>query len=132
MNRSLPLVRLLDRRARALRRHLAAAIAGRDIGVHQARVASRRLREALPVLINGLSGTKSGKARRKIRRLTAALGEVRELDVALLLVDELADRPDVPAAALAEVRAQVIEERERRRQAMLKRLEHIDVAKLDR
>jgi CHAD domain-containing protein len=132
MNRSLPLIRLLERRARALRRHLAAAVAGRDTGVHQARVASRRLREALPVLVEGLSGAKGGKARRKIRRLTAALGEVRELDVTLLVIDELAERPNVPATALSEVRAQVIEERERRRGAMLKRLEHVDTHKLDR
>ena len=123
MNRSLPLVRLLDRRSRALRRQLAAAIAGKDAGVHQARVASRRLREALPVLTEGLHQTKAGKARRKIRRLTEALGTVRELDVTLHLIDELGERPAVPRAALAEVRALVIEERERRRVVMLKRLE---------
>jgi CHAD domain-containing protein len=132
MNRSLPLVRLVDRRARALRRHLAAAVAGKEAGVHQARVASRRLREALPVLTEGLSHTKSGKAQRKIARLTAALGEVRELDVTLLLIDELTERPHMPAAALSEVRAQVIEAREQRRHAMLKRLGHVDTTKLDR
>jgi CHAD domain-containing protein len=132
MNRSLPLIRLLDRRTRALRRQLAAAVAGKEAGVHQARVASRRLREALPVLTVGLTHSKGGKARRKIRRLTDALGGVRELDVTLGLIDELTDRPSVPAAALSEVRAQVIEERERRRQAMLKRLEHVDISKLDR
>ena len=41
---------LLERLARALKRHLPAAIAGDDTAVHQARVASRRLREAVPVL----------------------------------------------------------------------------------
>jgi len=132
MNRSLPLVRLLERRARALRRHLAAAVAGKESGVHQARVASRRLREALPVLTAGLAHTKGGKARRKVARLTAALGEVRELDVTLLVIDELSERANVPATALSEVRAQVIEAREERRQVMLKRLEHVDTAKLDR
>jgi CHAD domain-containing protein len=132
MNRSLPLVRMLARRGRALRRHLAAAVAGKEAGVHQARVASRRLREALPVLTEGLSHTKGGKAQRKIRRITAALGEVRELDVTLLLIDELTERPHVPAAALSEVRAQVIEARERRRKTMLKRLASVDTSKLDR
>ena len=135
MNRppaSLTLVRLLERRTRALKRQLAAAIVGHDTGVHQARVASRRLREALPVLTEGLLHTKAGKANRKIRRLTQALGTVRELDVTLHLIDELADRPTVPRGALAEVRAQVIEEREQRRAVMLDRLEHIDSAKLGR
>lgn len=126
------LVRLLQRRTRALNRQLAAAIAGKDTGVHQARVASRRLREALPVLTEGLQHTKVGKAKRKIRRLTQALGTVRELDVTLHLIDELAERPAVPAPALGEVRARVIEEREERRKVMLERLEHVDAAKIRR
>jgi CHAD domain-containing protein len=132
MNRSLPLVRLLERRARALRRQLAAAVAGKDTGVHQARVASRRLREALPVLTDGLHHTRSGKAERKVRRLTQALGTVRELDVTLHLIDELGERPGVPRAALADVRALVIEEREARRAIMLERLKGIDTSKLSR
>jgi len=132
MTRSLPLVRLLERRTRALRRQLVAAVAGKDTGVHQARVASRRLREALPVLTDGLQHTKSGKAQRKIRRLTEALGTVRELDVTLHLIDELAERPAVPQAALREVRALVIEEREQRRAVMLDRLKEIDQDKLTR
>jgi CHAD domain-containing protein len=132
MNRPSPLVRLLERRTRALRRQLAAAIAGKDVGVHQARVASRRLREALPVLTEGLQHTGAGKARRKIRRLTQALGSVRELDVTLHLIDEIGDRPGIPRAALVEVRAQVIEDRERRRSVMLERLESVDTDKLAR
>jgi CHAD domain-containing protein len=132
MNPPTALVQLLDRRARALRRHLGAAVAGKDRGVHQARVASRRLREALPVLTSGLHHTKRGKAGRKLRHLTNALGGVRELDVTLHLIDELAERAAVPRSALMEVRAQVIEEREQRRNVMLKRLDHVDTAKLDR
>lgn len=130
MNRSLPLVRLLERRARALKRQLANAVAGKDTGVHQARVASRRLREAIPVLTDGLSHTKANKAQRKIRRITQALGTVRELDVTLHLIDELADRPAVPQNALGEVRALVIEEREQRRETMLARLKDVNTDKL--
>ena len=135
MNRpsaSSALVRLLERRTRALRRQLAAAIAGKDTGVHQARVASRRLREALPVLTEGLHHTKAGKANRKIRRLTQALGTVRELDVTLHLIDELTERSDIPRVALGEVRALVMEEREQRRSVMLHRLDAVDAAKLAR
>ena len=132
MNRSLPLVRLLERRSRALNRHLTAAVGGKDAGVHQARVASRRLREALPVLTDGLHGTKAGKAQRKLRRLTQALGAVRELDVTLHLIDELAERRGIPKLALADVRAHVIEERERRRAVMDQRLGQVNTAKLKR
>ncbi len=126
MNRSLPLVRLLERRTQALKRQLANAVAGKDTGVHQARVASRRLREALPVVTEGLTHTKAGKAQRKIRRVTQALGTVRELDVTLHLIDELAERPSVPQSALGEVRALVIEEREQRRETMLTRLKDVN------
>jgi CHAD domain-containing protein len=132
MNGTLPLVRLLERRTRALKRSLSAAVKGDGTGVHQARVASRRLREAVPVLTEGLRGSKAGKARRKIRRLTRALGAVRELDVTLHLIDELAQRPGTPKPALAEVRAHVIEAREKRREVMHERLEDVDIDKLSR
>jgi CHAD domain-containing protein len=123
---------LLQRLARALKRHLPQAVAGNDRGVHQARVTSRRLREAVPVLATGLKGSKSGKARRKIRRLTRALGTVRELDVTMQLLDELARSPQVSRTAVEDVRARVVKERDSRRKLMLERLEGVNVEKLDR
>jgi CHAD domain-containing protein len=127
-----PTTRLLERLARALKRHLPKAVAGNHVGVHQARVASRRLREAVPVLSTGLKGSKAGKATRKIRRLTRALGTVRELDVTLTLLDELASESEVSRTAVEEVRAHVIRERDVRRAVMLKRLAHVDADKLGR
>jgi CHAD domain-containing protein len=124
--------RLLQRAARALKRHLPSAVAGNDRGVHQARVASRRLREAVPVLATGLKGGKAGKARRKIRRLTRALGTVRELDVTLRILDELARADGVPRPAVEAVRARVIEELDSGRDAMLKRLGRVNLDKLHR
>jgi len=124
--------RLLLRRAHALRRHLPAAVAGEDIGVHQARVATRRLREAVPVLATGLRGSKAGKARKKIRKLTRALGAVRELDVTLHLVEELMQVQHLPRPALEELRRHVIQERDRRREVMLARLETVNTDKLER
>ena len=123
---------LLTRRAQALRRHLPSAIAGDDTGVHQARVASRRLREALPVLAGDLKQSKAAHACKKIRRLTRALGTVRELDVSLGLLDELAASDDLSRPALQDVRLHVVEERERKREEMLARLADVDHEKLDR
>jgi CHAD domain-containing protein len=123
---------LLERRARALKRHLPAAIEGDGIGVHQARVASRRLREAVPVLAEDVRGAKAKKAHEKIRKLTRALGAVRELDVTLKVLDDLAAGDTLPRPALEEVRAHVVEEREQRRATMLKRLDRVKVDKLDR
>ncbi len=125
-----PTTRLLQRLSRALKRHLPQAIKGDDRSVHQARVTSRRLREAVPVLATGLKGSKAGKARRKIRRLTRALGTVRELDVTRLLLDELARSPHVSRSAVEDVRARVIAERDARRKVMLQRLERVNTDKL--
>jgi CHAD domain-containing protein len=90
------------------------------------------LREAVPVLTSGVKGAKAGKARRKIRRLTRALGTVRELDVTLQILDEMADAGRVPRAAVADVRAHVLAERDRRWPVMLERLDRLDPAKLGR
>jgi CHAD domain-containing protein len=123
---------LLQRLSRELKRHLSHAVAGDDLGVHQARVTSRRLREAVPVLATGLTGSKAGKAERKIRRLTRALGSVRELDVTVQLLDELARSPYVSRDAVEDVRARVMKERDTKRKTMLERLEDVNVEKLER
>jgi CHAD domain-containing protein len=115
-----------------LKRHLPDAVAGDDHGVHQARVATRRLREVVPVLASGLKHSKAGKARRKIRRLTRALGAVRETDVTLQILAELAQAGQLPRTAIEEVRAHVITERDRRRTVMLHRLDRVDIDKLAR
>ena len=84
------------------------------------------------MLATGLKGSKAGKARRKIRRLTRALGTVRELDVTMQLLDELARSAHVSRTAVEDVRARVMKERESRRKLMLERLEEVNVDKLDR
>lgn len=121
---------LLRRRARDLEAHLPAAIAGDDTGVHQARVASRRLREAVPVLAADTKVRR--KAERKIRRVTQALGTVREMDVTVQILDEFARGPGIPRDALEDVRGHVIAERDRRRATMLDRLRRVNTAKLSR
>jgi len=124
--------RLLARRAAALKRHLPGARDGDSHGVHQARVASRRLREAVPVLTAGVKGTKARKARGKIRRLTTALGIVRELDVTMQILDELVTNETLPRPALEAVRGRVVTQWDARRSVMLKRLDHVNLPKLER
>lgn len=146
---------LLRDRAKDLTRHLAAAIKGEMRGVHQGRVASRRLRESLPAA--GARGAAS-RARKSFRAITRALGPVRELDVVLAHLSELdgggPPRPPaaperrgaprvradpasrtpglrgtkIPRVAIERVRAHVREERDRRRERMLARLERVDLA----
>src|SRR5205823_8260541 len=83
---------------------------GGDIhAVHQTRVASRRLREVVPVL--QLDGRAAHRLTRKLRKLTRRLGHVRELDVLGLLLDELHDSGRYPPRALERIKAEVISAR---------------------
>lgn len=110
MTRPNPSELLIRQRFSALRRALPAARKGDLHGVHQARVATRRLREALPLVVKGRVGRQLMK---QMRRLTRALGPVRELDVALLTLDEIQGSGHVPPGGIARLREVVGEERER-------------------
>ena len=102
-----------------------AAVGGDAAALHQARVASRRIREALPLV-----GRPAPKLMRQVRRITRALGPVRELDVALLLLDEL-ERSGAPRQAVMRLRQAVNSERQRLYTDMQRRLgSRMDLAKL--
>lgn len=118
---------LIRQRLNVLSRSLDGARKGDVKDVHQARVATRRLREALPVLA---TGTRGRKLARDVRRLTRALGPVRELDVALLSLDEIGRERDVPARALSSLK-QVIRHERRGVHADLRReIGRVDLEKL--
>jgi CHAD domain-containing protein len=123
-------VALLRQRLVSLLTAMPAAQAGDESSVHQARVASRRLREALPVLGARADAAAVDRAGKRVRRITRALGPVRELDVTLLLLDELEAKGGVPKRALARVRKAVIEERQKRRRAMLEEIKPSRLEKL--
>lgn len=110
---------LLSQRLTTLVDAMPAAQAGDMRSVHQARVATRRLREALPVLSASVSTRSLGRVRRQVRRMTRALGPVRELDVALSHLDELAAQNIVSSRAIGRVRQAVAQERLKRRREML-------------
>ena len=121
---------LLSQRLTTLVDAMPAAQAGDMQSVHQARVATRRLREALPVLRASVSTRSLGRVRRQVRRMTRALGPVRELDVALHHLDELAVRHVVSPRAIARVRQAVAYERLKRRREMLAEITPGKVEKL--
>ena len=112
-------VALLRQRLVSLLTVIPAAQAGDESSVHQARVASRRLREALPVLGARADEQALERAEKRVRRITRALGPVRELDVTLLLLAELETESSAPKRAISRVRKAVIEERQKRRTEML-------------
>jgi CHAD domain-containing protein len=98
--------------------------------LHRARVASRRLRELLPML--QLDTNTARKLSRRLRKVTSRLGAVRELDVLLLLIDELhASRP-ARSAALSRVGITVAKKRDEARKRLSSRLPIADMARLGR
>jgi CHAD domain-containing protein len=84
--------------------------------IHRTRVASRRLREVVPVL--QLDGRVAKRLTRKLRRLTRRLGRIRELDVLGLLLEELQGSGRFSARALELISADVTAERRARFEAM--------------
>jgi CHAD domain-containing protein len=117
---------LIRQRVAALRRALPAAKDGDVKSLHQARVATRRLRAAL---VLG-SGRKADKVTRSVRRLTRLLGPARELDVSLLILDELERGGDVPRAAIDRLRVSIAEERRRLQEQVRERIDEFDIQKV--
>jgi CHAD domain-containing protein len=111
-------VRLLRQRLLSLLDALPAAASGDVTSVHRARVASRRLREVLPVLAEVADSDALEGASKQVRRITRALGPIRELDVALGHLAEMGSRAGVSENAVAVVRAHLQDERQFHRQAM--------------
>jgi CHAD domain-containing protein len=95
------LARLIRRETRRLERQAKQARAGEPRGVHQARVASRRIREMLGVA-DADPRVSARAVRRDVRRLTSRLGPIRELDVACAVWHET-DPSDRWAASASEV-----------------------------
>ena len=120
---------LIRQRLTALTRALPGARQGDPTHLHQARVATRRLREALPLVApNG----RRRKLERHVRRLTRALGPVRELDVALDMLERLSGLDQAPRGAIARLRQVVREERRRMHLEMCERVARVDIDKLKR
>ena len=118
---------LIRQRVAALRRALPAAKDGDAKSLHQARVATRRLRAALPVFG---AGRKAEKVARSIRRLTRLLGPARELDVSLLILDELEKNDDVPPSAINRLRDSIADQRRRLQEHVRERLDEFDIQKV--
>jgi CHAD domain-containing protein len=130
MNAQLASDRIITDRLRSLADSLPAVLEAEPEAVHKARVASRRVREALPVVLAQAPARRAARLRRSFRRVTRALGAVRELDVTRALLDEvLRDDPEA-APALERLVRELGDERSTRREQMLSRLDAIDFESL--
>lgn len=118
---------LVRQRLRALTSTLPGARRGDVHSVHQARVSTRRLRETLPLIT---SGPKGRKLEREMRRLTRSLGPVRELDVALEMLEELGASRDVPRPAVTCLQQTIRDERRRLHHHLVKSVARCNFEKL--
>lgn len=106
---------------------LSAARAGDVEGVHQARVATRRLRELIPLI--GADDALD-PASKIAKRLGRALGRVRELDVLGVTLDDLGRRATFATATIQQLAAQARREVGRERRAMVKRIDRLDLSRV--
>lgn len=129
MKRTNPSELIIRQRVAALSRTLPGAQKGDVHAVHQARVATRRIREALPLVARGRTGKSLKKS---VRKLTRVLGPVRELDVALMNLDQLRASGEVSDATIARLRQLITEERQRLGAEMMRHISHYNLTKLQK
>ncbi len=98
--------------------------------VHRARVATRRLRELLPVVPG--AGEVPSKLERRLRVVTRQLGPLRELDVSALIVAELAAGHAAHAAAFDALAADIERDRAAARRTVAARRATVERARVAR
>ena len=132
MTVSQPLRRPFERLMRALSKHLPRAVEGDVEPLHQGRVATRRLREILPLCACEVPRGLANRALRRGRRVGRVLGDVREIDVTIGIADEIIQAATVDGAAGHRLRRHLHDEREERRERMLGRLSSVNTRRLER
>jgi CHAD domain-containing protein len=98
--------------------------------IHRTRVASRRLRELLPVL--QLDPDITAKLIRRLRKVTRQLGHVRELDVLLPLIDELHESRRGTSHALKHVADAVQVKRTEARERLAGKVSQTELERVER
>jgi CHAD domain-containing protein len=111
---------LLNSRLERFTRMLHGFAEGDVRALHRTRVASRRLREILPVL--ELEPDVARRFGRRLRKVTERIGVVRELDVLTLLIEELHDSGKHDSATVARIATAVAEARARARDRLFAKL----------
>lgn len=125
-----PLATFLDRNARELLTQVPALRDGRVDAVHDARVATRRLRAALGIIESLGDYPHLDEARLLARKTARALGRVRDLDVALQLLDDLERRAPSAAPAAAFCRRELFRQRTAARRRLVKKLDGLSLRRL--
>lgn len=124
---------VIEQQRAEIRANLGVALDGRDPeGVHDMRVASRRLRACLQLFTPWLEESDLDKTESAVRTVTRALGRVRELDVLRLRLTGFSrqTRPE-RALALEALDSRLDQRRRRARARMMARFAKVDLDRLD-
>jgi CHAD domain-containing protein len=121
---------LARRPVRALLAQWPLAMVDEVEGIHQARVASRRLRELVPAVARVADARDARTLRRGLREVTRLLGPSRELDVAIETLAAIEARTPDRSVAVAAVRAHVVRKRADAGRDLRDRLAGVNVADL--
>src|SRR5215211_4325536 len=121
---------LLRQHVATLESYLSAVRDGEPEGIHQARVATRRIRELLPLTAEGRRSDTADELADEFRAVGRSLGAVRDADVQIALLGSLETR--IPGAAPALV---LLRQRQERRRlalmrALIKEFERIEIDRL--
>lgn len=120
---------LTNEQIRELLGHLDGVRDGSPDSVHRARVATRRLRELLP-LLTAVNERQVADTRDLLRKAGRALGRVRELDVMHSLLEHQELQLPAVAAATAAARAGLRPQQDRARRKMIKTLERLGLEQI--
>ena len=118
---------LFQGQVRTLRFHLPGVLEGQETSIHDARIATRRLRELIPV-IGGRSDLDMIGSR--LRKLGRAFGRVRDTDAHMALLASIETLIPQPTPSLVVMRQGLEQERPEVMRRLIKRLERFDVVKL--
>ena len=98
--------------------------------LHDCRVATRRLRELAPLVAAELGGKATRRCAKRLQRVGRALGTVREVDVALELLEELTRDGQTPVDAAVRLRQHLDDLRSTARRRMVGELAGVETNKL--
>jgi CHAD domain-containing protein len=118
---------LFQAQVRTLRFHLPGVLEGQETSIHDARIATRRLRELIP-LIGGPSDVEMIASR--LRKLGRSFGRVRDADAHMAMLASIETRLSQPAPSLVVMRQGLEQKRQEVMRRLIKRLERFDVVKL--
>ena len=103
---------------------------GATEAIHDARVATRRIRAALDLVTRERPEPHLEEAAEIVRRIARALGRVRDIDVSLELLTDLERRVPAAAAGAALCRGHLLRQRTTARRTLVRKVDSLPLLKL--